>query len=139
MFDVFARRSVNYSKNSEKANGNEAPCVLCGKPVKNVRYEVHLHRGGSHVVTEKEALNLDLAEDMGMYPLGSECYRSCPEIRPYVYDNQAQPLRLSNEQWKILYMDLYRQTHGEGASSVEIKQDILLRLPLLDPSIADWL
>lgn len=103
MFDVFSNRSPRYSQNQERfAKGDASPCVLCGKAVEKPRYEVHLHQGGSHVVTEKEARCLDPGGDMGMYPLGAECYKRCPGIRPYVHDSQK-------EQWIIFAEEAVRR------------------------------
>lgn len=75
----------NYSKNQERITGDAYPCVVCGKAVtrpnpKQVRMWL-----GTALVTdaEAEALN-DPASDMGYYPIGNDCLRKHPELRPYM-------------------------------------------------------
>lgn len=92
MFDLFAHRSPQYTRNSHNTRGDDLPCVLCGKAVSDPpKYQVHLHQGGAFLVTEEEAQMLHEKErgrnsfsDMGFYPVGVECYRRNPAIRPYV-------------------------------------------------------
>lgn len=60
------------------------PCAVCGKGVKKPRYWVHVHNGGSDLVTEDETATLDPAADMYHFPLGNDCYRQHPELHPYV-------------------------------------------------------
>jgi len=43
----------------------------------------------------------------------------------------VQAWRVSKASWTDLYFDLYRQTHGEGASEQEIMQDARRRLKAL--------
>jgi hypothetical protein len=138
MFDVFKYRSKNYSRNSEQAMGDHLPCVLCGKPVEVVKYEVHLHHGGSALVTEEEAAQLDDAGDMGCYPLGQNCYRRCLRagisIARYVRVRQGKPQAsldsITAQEWALLYADLYRlyrQVFGATVTEEEIQHDIRQR------------
>lgn len=84
MLDITKRRSPAYSDNSDRCKGTELPCVLCGKPVINARYWVHLHGGGYTLVTEAEVNTLNSAEDLGAYPIGPTCLKANPEIRLYL-------------------------------------------------------
>jgi hypothetical protein len=76
----------NYHKNSDGMPGECLPCVVCGKPIKmdTARYTVHLHDGGSVLVTEAEAATMDPSADLGCYPIGADCLRRHPELRSYV-------------------------------------------------------
>ena len=75
----------DYDKNFSKGwRDGGTPCVVCGRGVKPPhRYVVHVHCGGSHVVTEAEAATLPENEDLGGYPIGADCLRRNPEDRPY--------------------------------------------------------
>ena len=83
--------SNRYEFNRAHFHGDGLPCVVCGKGVnmKTVRY-LHLHLGGSHAVTVREADDLSEEgrdnEDMGAYPIGACCLRKHPELKPYVED-----------------------------------------------------
>ena len=82
--------SPNYSDNRNRSSRIDAlPCAVCGKAVSNPRYWVHVHNGGSHLVTEEEAATLDPAADMYSFPLGRDCYRTHPELQPYVMRGDA--------------------------------------------------
>lgn len=73
----------NYHENAEKC-GDDYPCVVCGKPVRSKKRKmVHLW-WGTHLVTNEEAGELDPAGDMNLYPIGNDCLRNHPEIKPYV-------------------------------------------------------
>ena len=77
----------NYHKNHRGMMPDGClPCVVCGKPIKmaTARYTVHLHDGGVVLVTEAEAVTMDPGADLGCYPIGADCLRSHPELRPYV-------------------------------------------------------
>ena len=88
MIELDQLRSPNYSKNLAYVKG-AYPCVVCGKPVPNPRYMVHLHGGGGVLVTEEELPALlqsgELTEnaDLYFYPIGQDCLRQHPELKPY--------------------------------------------------------
>lgn len=69
------------------------PCVVCGKRIARPRWMVHLHKGGSHIVTAAEAAELNAAGheggDMGAYPLGTDCLRRHPRLKPYAVGREA--------------------------------------------------
>jgi hypothetical protein len=75
-------RHENFSKNADKC-GDAMPCVVCGKPCPTSPFSVHVHGGGSDLVTEEEAKNLDDAGDLGWYPIGRNCLKQHPELKEY--------------------------------------------------------
>ena len=65
--------------------GEGYPCVVCGKHIPEPKYMVHLVEGGSHAL-HPDFEPYDRPEaDLGWYPLGADCLRQHPELRPYVY------------------------------------------------------
>lgn len=60
------------------------PCVVCGKAVTSARRKMVRMWWGTVLVTEAESGTLDAGGDMGYYPIGSECLRNHPELKPYV-------------------------------------------------------
>jgi hypothetical protein len=84
MIKLWPLTPPDYRKNQEKA-GDLPTCVICGRGIKAQSPKmVHLHDGGSAIVTETEAAELDAAGDMYFYPIGPECLRNHPEIKDYV-------------------------------------------------------
>lgn len=82
--------SPNFSDNLIRPRPSDVmPCAVCGKGVSNPRWWVHVHGGGSVLVMEDEAATLDPAGDMYFFPLGSNCYRQHPELKPYVTKEEA--------------------------------------------------
>jgi len=73
-----------------------APCLLCGRPVKLTSQTawVHQHNGGASIVTEEEAAELDPRAEMGWWPIGPDCLKSHPELKPYVQRVPLDPLTL---------------------------------------------
>jgi hypothetical protein len=65
------------------------PCVVCAKPIKDgAAPYLHLHHGGCAIVTDAEADGLNAAgqdgADCGCWPIGSDCLRAHPEVKPYL-------------------------------------------------------
>jgi hypothetical protein len=88
LVDTF--RNENYMDVHDSARGpkgDQYPCVVCGRGVSK-GWRVHLHEGGSALVTEAEAAELNATghenADMYGYPLGRDCLRAHPELKPYV-------------------------------------------------------
>jgi hypothetical protein len=74
----------DFNKNQERA-GDLLPCIVCGRGIKAARPRmVHVHNGGTSIVSEEEAAALDPAGDLFFYPIGPCCLRAHPEIRLYV-------------------------------------------------------
>lgn len=85
MIDTSKMTPPDYHRNMEKA-GDLPTCVICGRGIKAENPPmVHLHDGGWCIVTEEEATALSPNADMGFYPIGPECLRKHPEIKPYVH------------------------------------------------------
>lgn len=64
--------------------GGSWPCVLCGRPVKNLDSAVFLRvvDGGGRFAKSTEDVDLD--GDMGSFPVGPDCYRKNPELKRFV-------------------------------------------------------
>lgn len=61
------------------------PCVICGSPVKAPgKYFVHMMEGGWSICTPDEDANVDEPSDLGLQPIGSQCVRAHPELKPYI-------------------------------------------------------
>lgn len=85
------KQSPNFHKNHEgKYNPNcDIPCIVCGKLCSNPTHYVRLFWGFT-VVTDAEAQEIIAREGSGgdllYYPVGNSCFKSYPEIQPYVKD-----------------------------------------------------
>lgn len=81
---------AKYSENEHKTGANKKgfmPCVVCGKAISKKSTSakvVRVHNGGISLVTEEEALVMDEGADLGSYPLGADCLRRYPVLKPYV-------------------------------------------------------
>ncbi len=74
--------SPDFEKNYSKyGHGENAPCLLCGKPVKPgsqwVRMAVTLR------IIPPDA-NIPRELDQGFFPVGSGCVRKHPELKPFL-------------------------------------------------------
>lgn len=79
--------AADYQKNTEGPKGpkgDQYPCLVCGRGCGVRSHYVHLHDGGALIVTEAEAAKLDASGDMGMYPVGRDCFRHHPELARYI-------------------------------------------------------
>lgn len=65
------------------ANSGNNPCVICGRELKNPRLYLHVVDGGSKIIDPDESWE-DESSDLGMLPVGPECVRNHPQIKPYV-------------------------------------------------------
>ena len=78
--------SDHYSIKSHGRHPNDSiPCYVCAKPIREdrIKYMLHIHCGGGVAVTEAEAATLDEAGDLGCHPIGVDCLRRHPELKPY--------------------------------------------------------
>lgn len=71
----------NYFMNRER-HGDAYPCVVCGRKCHNPRWGVRVVSGGGYIGTDEDA-NADPGGDLGIYPIGGDCLREHPEIKPY--------------------------------------------------------
>lgn len=63
------------------------PCAVCGKPIKdtNVKFRVYVANSGDELLSiEEAAKDPEAWEELGMFPLGSDCFRKYPELQGYV-------------------------------------------------------
>lgn len=109
-----------------------SPCIVCGRQCPNPRYMVHVHGGLQTIVTEEEAEQLNNSDesggDMGMWPIGTDCLKKHPELRPYAQEQVV----IKPSDWQKLFFDLYRQTCGnELAREQEVMADAYRRLEIL--------
>jgi len=59
-------------------------CVVCSRPIAEPKYMVRIY-AGCDICTDAEAeANPDA--DTGFYPIGTECIRKHPQIKPYVQE-----------------------------------------------------
>lgn len=85
-------QSPSRETNKKHKHNPDAPCVVCGKAVKNPRYFLHVWNGFYAVTeTEADAINsgtsdtgLTPAGDTGLYPLGSNCLKKHAELKSYL-------------------------------------------------------
>lgn len=92
MIDV--PKHPRYFENMERCKDYHLPCIVCGKACKNPRWRVRLFWGDT-IVTKEEADKI-IAEqgeggDLGNYPLGSDCLRTHPELKPYAIKEETGP------------------------------------------------
>jgi hypothetical protein len=69
--------------------GSSYPCVVCGVHVRSPKWELHMISGGGvalHPADEALFAADEAASggDMGFYPIGADCLRQHPELRPFV-------------------------------------------------------
>ena len=69
---------------------DSTPCYICAEPIREerIKHMLHIHCGGGVAVTEAEAKALNASGeeggDMGCFPIGPDCLRQHPELKPYV-------------------------------------------------------
>jgi hypothetical protein len=73
---------------------HQTPCALCGRPVttKPTTPWVYVHDGGGAIVTEGEYYALvagGAPGEMGAWPIGPDCWRTHPNVRPYAVRPQS--------------------------------------------------
>ena len=86
------RRTAEYEKHEQRCKDDETPCCVCGRGIKNAKAAgmIHMHNGGWYAVTETEAAKLKVTMpggDLGFWPIGADCLRRHPELKPYVQQN----------------------------------------------------
>lgn len=78
------RYSTNFR--GEAKGTDVGPCVVCGKPVKAPgKLFVHVIDGGGSVCTpDEDDAHWGRNDDLGIQPIGSDCARRHPEMKPYI-------------------------------------------------------
>lgn len=85
MLDILRNPNAHEMEEKTRCANGQQPCVICGRPCDmKTSPLVHLHEGGYTAVTEEEAATLDPAADMGCYPVGKNCIKKHPELKPYL-------------------------------------------------------
>lgn len=81
--------SPELSRNRRGPQSGEFPhCVVCGRVIKTKKTAwIHTYYG-TEAVTDAEAAALNAtnggAGDTGFFPVGNDCLRNYPELKPYV-------------------------------------------------------
>lgn len=98
---------IKYHENMERnlnkypcRNGNEWPCIFCGKRVniRTAKFWVRVGNGGTHIVSDKEQVALGPASDLGMNPVGADCWKVHKEAHPYRDGEHPVPNKRSKTQ-----------------------------------------
>lgn len=78
--------SDQYEKNFRGISRYHGPCVVCGKDVKVGKYWlIEVGGGGTAALPgSPESLDEDDAGFMGEQPIGPDCLKNHPELKPYV-------------------------------------------------------
>jgi len=80
------RASEKLIRAREARNGDGYPCVVCGLPMPAPKFLCHVIDGGGYAVhPDDDALYAPDGGDMGCQPVGTECLRKNPELKPYVF------------------------------------------------------
>lgn len=69
----------------EHNNGHSAPytpCVLCGRGVRRPAGWLHVIDGGARYALP-DVTTVDEGSDMGEWPIGPDCLRQHPALRPF--------------------------------------------------------
>jgi hypothetical protein len=76
--DISTIQSPDYAKNARKC-GEYEPCLICGRPIKQIARYINVHEGGATIVTDEERDALNAAgranADMGVALIGPDCAR----------------------------------------------------------------
>ncbi len=84
--------SENYHANAQRCKGNQVPCCVCGKPTNGNTKFLHVVSGGltalhpseeERYTTNQYDANLLDSGDCGLQPVGSDCLRNNPQLKPY--------------------------------------------------------
>jgi len=73
-------QTESYEKNEDRtySNTDYAPCIRCGKAVKNEKYYVECVDGALEALSTKEKADYNDGGYMGCFPIGSECKKHIP-------------------------------------------------------------
>ncbi len=71
----------DYNRNSKKL-GDNPPCCICGKPIKNreTKYMIRVGEGGAKFLMKDAPVDNG---DMGWFPIGSHCLKLNPELKEF--------------------------------------------------------
>lgn len=84
---VPAETTSDWHENSQtRCSGDDWPCVICGRGIKNAETKsrwLHLVDGGMHFLRPGVDWDDD-ASDLGSHPIGADCLKKRPWLRPFV-------------------------------------------------------
>ena len=63
--------------------GDESPCIVCGKALKEPRWLLNVINGGHDIATDEPPGDIDEAGDLYWLPIGTDCLRRHPELKPW--------------------------------------------------------
>lgn len=90
MFNYQHLKSPRYDQNVKATRSEHLPCILCGRECKNAKFFVWEHNGGGTLVTPQEGEELNetghSGADLGLQPIGSDCLKKHPQIKPFVVE-----------------------------------------------------
>lgn len=79
-----ARAPENLIQARQRRYGSAYGCVVCGLPMPEPKFYCHVIEGGGVALhPEDEALYVPDGGDMCHLPLGTECLRKHPQLRPF--------------------------------------------------------
>ncbi len=84
----------DHTRNQERVAFKYTPCIICGRAIKAESPAMVRVYWGTHIVTKEEAEQLHIEEsgdggDLYYYPIGPDCLRKYPDIKPYVHKGQS--------------------------------------------------
>jgi len=83
---ILLPRSTSHSskrfRRQHIVSGVAWPCAVCDTPVPSPKFIVRIVNGGSHIGTDAEG-DANPAADLGYHPIGLDCLRRHPEIKPF--------------------------------------------------------
>lgn len=65
------------------ASDDQQPCAVCGRPLRRGRVSYWLYAHDGAALSQVEAVRVPKG-DRELLPLGGDCLRQHPELRPYV-------------------------------------------------------
>lgn len=104
MYEITMSKDWNKNYSSKPIVDGEV-CIVCGKLIKDVnrKHSVRVFWGVT-AVTEAEANEIIAKEgyggDLSYYPVGSDCLRKQPELKPYVEDAAKANARFTDKEFE---------------------------------------
>ena len=80
-----SRAPENLIRARERKHGDAFACIICGLPAPAPKFYCHvIDGGGTALHAEDEALYVPDGGDMLFLPVGPECLKKHPEMKPFV-------------------------------------------------------
>lgn len=77
-FEIIQTETYLDNEDRTYSNTDYAPCVRCGKAVKNEKFYIECVDGGLEAIPNNEQADTDDGGYMGCFPIGSECKKHIP-------------------------------------------------------------